>query len=80
MLKAYSVSLRKSPLSCVSKSAVFLYNLTKNLPSQSVHPDCAVLPYEKITAPILERMRWIVFTKTYASSAKYLMVRTIWLV
>ena len=44
LLESYSVSLHINPLTCVSKSAVFLCNLTKNLTSQSAHPNVAVLP------------------------------------
>ena len=43
LLESYSVSLHINPLTCVSKSAVFLCNLTKNLTSQSAHPNlCGV--------------------------------------
>jgi hypothetical protein len=44
LLESYSVMLHKNLLTCVSKPAIFLYNLTKNLTSQSAHPNCAVLP------------------------------------
>ena len=35
----------KNLLTCAGKPAIFLYNLTKKLASQSAHPDCAVLPF-----------------------------------
>ena len=44
LLESYSVMLHKNLLTCVSKPATFLYNLTKNLTSQSVHLNCTVLP------------------------------------
>ncbi len=44
LLEAVSVMLHKNSLTCDSKPAEFLYNLTKNLTAQSVHLNCAVLP------------------------------------
>ncbi len=44
MLEYISVMLHKNFLTCASKTAKFLYNLTKNLAAQSAHLNCAVLP------------------------------------
>ena len=37
LLESYSVMLHKNLLTCVSKPSIFLYNLTKNLASQTAH-------------------------------------------
>ena len=44
LLEAISVMLHKNSLTCDSKPAKFLYNLTKNLTAQSAHLNCAVSP------------------------------------
>ena len=45
--------LHKNLLTCAGKPAIFLYNLTKNLTSQSAHPNRAVLPYTERQRPIV---------------------------
>ena len=44
LLEYVSVMLHKNSLTCDSKPAKFLYNLTKNLTAQSARLNCAVSP------------------------------------